>query len=296
MVDSEFTEVKARRVDWSQAASDLTGGFVCFVKFCIDTIGVLTVGVAAVLVSVPEAREQLAQVAPWSTSAHAEMSLISLPVSEAAASPLDRIRTGPVMLEQSDAFAAQYLARRYRVADEAVRVLVAAAREAGNERQIDPLLILAVMAVESSMNPFAQSPVGAQGLMQVMTAVHSAKFDAGPGPLGALDPIANIKVGSLILSDLIRRGGSVERGLQLYVGAGNQPDDGGYASRVMAELGRLKIAAAGGVDAALAAGMRAEARAAVTEPAAATQPPGATRAASSPAASVTPEDESSGPV
>jgi hypothetical protein len=52
---------------------------------------------------------------------------------------------------------------------------------------------------------------------------------------------------------LIRRGGSVERGLQLYVGAGNAPDDGGYGAKVLGERSRLATAANGKVDAAIAA-------------------------------------------
>jgi hypothetical protein len=98
--------------------------------------------------------------------------------------------------------------------------------------------------------------MGAQGLMQVMTRIHTDKFQPHGGDHAALDPIANIKVGSAILQDLVRRGGSVERGLQLYVGAGNLEDDGGYAARVLGERARIAMAASGKVDSALAAGMR----------------------------------------
>jgi hypothetical protein len=157
-------------------------------------------------------------------------------------------------LEPQQKHITQYLARRYRVADEAVRLIVVSAFDTGRSLGLDPLLILAVTAVESSMNPFAESAVGAQGLMQVMTRVHADKFEAHGGDRAALDPIANLKVGSLILKDLVRRGGSVERGLQLYVGAGNLQDDAGYAARVLAEHGRLSIAATGRVERALAAG------------------------------------------
>jgi len=153
----------------------------------------------------------------------------------------------------------QYLVRRYRVADEAVRMLVANAFHIGKEKKLDPLLILSVVAVESSLNPFAQSSMGAKGLMQVMATVHSQRFEPHGGESAALDPIANMKVGSAILQDLIARGGSVERGLQLYVGAGNMPDDGGYGARVLGERARLQQAAAGKVDAAIAAANRAAA-------------------------------------
>ncbi len=153
----------------------------------------------------------------------------------------------------------QYLARRYRVADGAVQQLVAAAFQIGIEKKLDPLLILSVMAIESSLNPFAQSAMGAQGLMQVMTRVHAERFEPHGGETAALDPVTNMKVGSSILHDLISRGGSVERGLQLYVGAGNLPDDGGYGARVLGERSRLQLAATGKVDAAIVAAIRAAA-------------------------------------
>ena len=159
----------------------------------------------------------------------------------------------------------QYLARRYRVADGAVRLLVSTAYQIGREKNLDPLLILSVVAIESSLNPFAESAMGAQGLMQVMTRVHAERFVPHGGETAALDPIANMKVGSSILHELISRGGSVERGLQLYVGAGNMPDDGGYGVRVLGERGRLQMAAAGRVDAALSAAIRAAAPAPVVE-------------------------------
>ncbi len=165
-----------------------------------------------------------------------------------------------VLLTEPQNNVAMYLSRRYHVADEAVRVMVAAAQVAGQDRQIDPLLILAVVAVESSMNPFAQSAVGAKGLMQVMPEVHRAKFLDRAATLSPLDPVANIQVGSEILGDVIRRGGSVERGLALYVGAGNLADDGGYANRVLSELSRLKMAASGEIAGALAAGWRSDIR------------------------------------
>ena len=154
---------------------------------------------------------------------------------------------------------AQYLARRYRIADGAVRMLVSTAFQIGKEKNLDPLLILSVVAIESSLNPFAESSMGAQGLMQVMTRVHAQRFEPHGGEIAALDPIANMKVGASILHELISRGGSVERGLQLYVGAGNMPDDGGYGARVLGERGRLQMAANGKVEAALSAAIRAAA-------------------------------------
>jgi soluble lytic murein transglycosylase-like protein len=139
---------------------------------------------------------------------------------------------------------AYYLARRYRVAQEPVSELVKAAFDTGREVGLDPLLLLSVMAIESGFNPYAESGVGAQGLMQVMSKVHSDKFQYFGGESAALDPLANIKVGALVLKDCIARGGSLPGGLRLYVGSTAQ-DDGGYGAKVMAERGRLRDVARG---------------------------------------------------
>jgi hypothetical protein len=95
------------------------------------------------------------------------------------------------------------------------------------------------MAIESGFNPFAQSPVGAQGLMQVMTKVHHDKYDNFGGKLAAFDPVTNLRVGVKVLQECIARAGSIEGGLKYYVGAANMEDDGGYAGKVMAEHARL---------------------------------------------------------
>ena len=91
------------------------------------------------------------------------------------------------------------------------------------------------MAVESSFNPFAQSPVGAQGLMQVMTQVHDDKYEAFGGNHAAFDPVTNLRVGVQVLKECIARAGGLEAGLRYYVGAANLADDGGYAGKVLAE-------------------------------------------------------------
>jgi soluble lytic murein transglycosylase-like protein len=138
---------------------------------------------------------------------------------------------------------ANYLARRYRVAIDATERLVGEAFAAAGSAGIDPLLVLAVMAIESSMNPIAESDFGAKGLMQVVPRFHPEKLASHGGEEAALDPRVNIQVGAQILSEYIRRMGGVEAGLQFYAGAA---DDGErvYARKVMAEMQRLKEALA----------------------------------------------------
>lgn len=101
------------------------------------------------------------------------------------------------------------------------------------------------MAIESSFNPFAESAVGAQGLMQVMTRVHTDKYQSFGGHFAAFDPVSNLRVGVKVLQECIARAGSVEGGLRYYVGAANMADDGGYAAKVMAEHFRLRQVANG---------------------------------------------------
>lgn len=136
----------------------------------------------------------------------------------------------------------QYLARKYRIASSVAGALINTAFVVAREMELDPQLILAVIAIESRYNPYAESHVGAQGLMQVMTRVHKEKFtEFSDGTIAALHPIANMRVGSRILRDCINRRGSIERGLACYVGA-TGPSDGGYGAKVLAERRRIALA------------------------------------------------------
>ncbi len=148
-------------------------------------------------------------------------------------------------LSRAQASVALWLSRRYHVAPEPVSRLVQEAWTVGALVDLDPTLILAVMAVESSFNPFAQSPVGAQGLMQVMTKLHDDKYEAFGGSHAAFDPVTNLRVGVQVLKECIARGGSLEAGLRSYVGAANSGEDGGYAAKVLAQQSILRAVASG---------------------------------------------------
>ena len=153
--------------------------------------------------------------------------------------------TDPKDLNRQQAAVANWLSRRYRVAPEPISRLVQEAWAVGSRAGLDPTLILAIMAIESSFNPFAQSPVGAQGLMQVMTKVHDDKYGPFGGVLAAFDPVTNLRVGVQVLKECIARAGSLEAGLRFYVGAGNLADDGGYAGKVLSEQNHLRSVAGG---------------------------------------------------
>lgn len=138
-----------------------------------------------------------------------------------------------------------WLAQKYRIAPQPMAALVHEAHLLGERTGIDPLLILSVMAIESRFNPYAQSSMGAQGLMQVMTGVHKDKYRHFGGRQAAFDPITNMRVGVKILHEAIAISGSVEGGLRRYVGASSVYTEGGYGRRVLAEYTRLYNVAQG---------------------------------------------------
>jgi soluble lytic murein transglycosylase-like protein len=131
-----------------------------------------------------------------------------------------------------------YLSERYRRAAEEIGAIVDEAHAAGEAMDIDPLLILAVMAIESSLNPAARSPFGAKGLMQIVPRFHRDKLAEHGGERAVLDPRANALVGTRILKDYVHRTGSLRAGLQRYAGWQDDPEHR-YARRVLAEKQRL---------------------------------------------------------
>ena len=134
--------------------------------------------------------------------------------------------------ENIDALAGA-VARRYRISEEPTRELLGTAYAEGARLGVDPLLIVAVIAVESRFNPIAQSEGGAMGLMQVIPRYHADKFDA-TNRAAVLDPRTNIKLGASILKEYIGRGGTEVAGLQLYNGALSDVSNA-YSNKVLVE-------------------------------------------------------------
>ena len=132
-----------------------------------------------------------------------------------------------------------FLAKRYRVSHDMALDFVRIAFAAGHRIGVDPLLVLAVMAVESRFNPIAESEAGAKGLMQIIPRFHPEKLVAFGGERAIFDPHANIVVGSQILREYIQRAGDVNDGLRIYAGV---PPEGehSYPSRVLDEKRRLQ--------------------------------------------------------
>lgn len=171
------------------------------------------------------------------------------PLLEAfAASPSPTPETGPAdgqdaakALPHSLQAATDTIAKRYRVARPVVEDIAQLAEKSARAAGFDPLLILAMIGIESRFNPYAESVFGAQGLMQVIGRFHGDKFDATPDGLALIDPETNIRVGVQILREYLRRTGDLEAALKLY---GGETDANGasYAEKVLAEKERLQQA------------------------------------------------------
>jgi len=225
--------------------SDVARGLFDITHNGFAMLGLAVVFAALTLVVHPQIREQgELHLMQW-LQARQEPAEPAGP-NDSAIAPTDRATASdPRELPQQQAKVAFWLSKKYRVAPEPISALVAEAYHIGMRSKIDPTLILAVMAIESGFNPFAQSPVGAQGLMQVMTRVHVDKYEPAGGKLAAFDPVTNLRVGVKVLQECIARAGSIEGGLRYYVGAANLPSDGGYAQKVLAEYARIRSIASG---------------------------------------------------
>ncbi len=243
----------AQPVTWTSVAKTARG-FATTMQHSLTVVGLSTLAVVAVLYTRPDMAHQLSQylapaqvvVAQVQAPAPAPDNTVGMQQAEAVSTAATESTelVAPVNSKQQK-MVTTWLAKRYRVAGDATNMLVSTAYKTATEVKIDPLLILAVMAIESGLNPFAESPVGAQGLMQVMSKIHHAKFQKMGGIQTALNPVANIRVGAQILKEYVNRGGSVEAGLKTYVGAAAFETDQGYGSKVLAEYKRLKLVASG---------------------------------------------------
>jgi soluble lytic murein transglycosylase-like protein len=169
--------------------------------------------------------------------------------AEEVATPVEAVAEEPVVAATEDKpprpemrAVVNYLSRKYRVSGDAIEPLVSAAHAAGSRVGLDPMLILAVVAIESRFNPFAESAMGARGLMQVIPKYHADKLEAeGADHVALLDPETNIQVGAQVLKESIQRMGSLQAGLQQYAGA-LADTEAQYAAKVIAEKQRLEQA------------------------------------------------------
>jgi flagellum-specific peptidoglycan hydrolase FlgJ len=115
---------------------------------------------------------------------------------------------------------ARYIQARYAVPAQKASTIVSEALRSGSQQGLDPKLILAVIAVESTFKERAVSRRGARGLMQVKADAHHGKVKAIGGTHALFNTGKNIHTGSKILANYLDdHHGNLRRALLNYSGS-----------------------------------------------------------------------------
>jgi soluble lytic murein transglycosylase-like protein len=217
-------------------ALDARDGFVEITRNGFALLGLVVIAAALML----SARPELRVTATTHLLAWLEARQLTNTWSPAESfSALARTTAGdPLDLPAEQASVTYWLSRKYKVSPEPLSVLVAEAFLLGERAKIAPTLILAIMAIESNFNPFAQSSVGGQGLMQILPGQQAHKLAQLGGPMATFDPLSNLRLGVSVLHDLSVQKGSIDAGLIAYAET-TKSRESNYLERVLQEQQRL---------------------------------------------------------
>ena len=126
----------------------------------------------------------------------------------------------------------RHIQSKYGISEQKATNIVRQSIDNGSRHQLEPELILAIIAVESMFRERAVSRVGARGLMQVMPGPHREKVKEIGGSRALFDPAKNIHTGSKILTIYLNNhSGNLRRALLNYNGSLGTRSS--YADRVM---------------------------------------------------------------
>jgi len=121
------------------------------------------------------------------------------------------------------------LCAEFRVTPADSMAIAHAVLNASTRYGVSPLLLLAVIAIESSFDQHAVSVGGAKGLMQILPAAHPRLIT---GVRDLCDPGINVRIGSAILRDYLDAAhGDLDLALSRYSGGAK-----GYARRVVLRM------------------------------------------------------------
>jgi len=226
-------------------------GLIRFVR----VLGVLAIGVAIYAWIAPsrvskwlgKEKNNGASVPPSSSLAEVKAPVEAAPAVQPM-TPLPVMPGSAAMLEvpnasRSQLAVAHWLGSKYHTAPSVLATLIVEADKLSKTYKLSPNLIIAVMAIESNFHPYIQSEAGAQGLMQVMPAIHAKRYEKFGGKSSFIDPLVSLKVGAEILRDCVKLKGSETEALRFYFGGGEASD--AYIEKVRAEQQRLNLVAAG---------------------------------------------------
>jgi soluble lytic murein transglycosylase-like protein len=116
---------------------------------------------------------------------------------------LQRATTDNRSLEVKQRHLSQHIQRNYKVQSRKADLIVAEAFRIGTRYNVEPELILSIIAVESTFRERAVGPGGSRGLMQVLPRAHPGKIREIGGVHALYDPGHNIRTGTRILADYL---------------------------------------------------------------------------------------------
>jgi len=129
---------------------------------------------------------------------------------------------------------ADFYERKYNLERKDLLKIISITVENAQAKKINPFVVLAIISHESNFVANVKNSSGATGLMQIVTQVHHHRFKAYGGSHSALKPEVNIKIGTEILEECIRKMKSVRGGLRCYAGT-VKGNDRGFSDYVLRE-------------------------------------------------------------
>lgn len=171
----------------------------------------------------------------------AQVAMATVPVIDAGPSSTSEVKPAH---QDKVINLSQHIQRKYGVPEHKATHIVLEAMENADRHQVEPELILAIIAVESTFKERAVSRVGARGLMQVMPGPHRSKVREIGGSHALFDPAKNIHTGSRILVNYLNaHSGNLRRALLSYNGSlGTRSSFPDRVMRIYRDLQRVTTA------------------------------------------------------
>lgn len=127
----------------------------------------------------------------------------------------------------------KHIRKKYQVSKSRASTIVTAVFRSSAQHGLEPELILAIIAIESTFQARALSVKGARGLMQVMAKAHPKKVKEIGGIPALFNPQKNIHTGARILADYLKMSrGNLRKALLRYNGSHKNPNSR-YADKVL---------------------------------------------------------------
>lgn len=136
---------------------------------------------------------------------------------------------------------ASYISQNYKVSLLNAEKIVFSVFSEAAKKDLEPILVLSMISIESTFDQYSRSKAGAIGLTQVMPKVHRHRIAENKVDIWSVH--GNIKIGTDIFKDYLHlTGGNIKNALQRYNGSSNDKKFR-YSNEVMNRMQTFKVAA-----------------------------------------------------